>query len=316
MPDLVSGAMIAPVDRTAELFASIPRGTSGPAPPPCLSPITPTHAYTLQTAELSRQILAMQRSLVTQRRRYVDFSGVRGLSDGARDALDSSVATFLRGAVAQIDAFKAAAVADLRTGTGGASFPAHRLGGVAILNEQLQGVGKLSEELRHARVRAAIDARAAPEVAYSRRASRAATRSAEEREAAVGDGEPGKNRAEEVEEMALYAQEFASENAALVGELVETREQVREAERTVVEIASLNQFFASKVLEQGREIDTLYELAVEATMFVDRGNKELRKMKGKGPVVKYYIAGGILVLVLAMLFLDWMASRRSIFMPL
>jgi syntaxin 18 len=78
----------------------------------------------------------------------------------------------------------------------------------------------------------------------------------------------------------------------------------------------LNQLFASKVLEQGREIETLYELAVEATMFVDRGNRELRKMKGKGPILKYYVGGGLLVLISAMFFLDWMASRRSIFLPM
>lgn len=257
----------------------------------------------------------MQRELASKRRRYVDFTSMRGLSDGGRDALDASVATFMRGCVAEIDALKTAAVADLKSGTGNASFPAHRLGGVAILNELLQGVSALSEEMRHARIRAAIDARAKPQVQYSKKAAKEAARTALEREAEDGGGS-AQSPAEEVADMGMYAQEFASENAALVSDLVETREQVREAERTVVEIASLNQFFASKVMEQGREIDTLYELAVEATLFVDRGNKELRKMKGKGPVMKYYIGGGILVLIFAMFFLDWFANRKSIFIPL
>jgi syntaxin 18 len=307
--------MIAPVDRTAELHASMPRAAGRPPPRAAAHAIAATHVYTVQTAELSRQIASMQRELVSQRRRYVDFSSTRGLSDAARDALDASVASFLRGCVAQIDRLKAAAVTDLKRGTGDASFPAHRLGGVAILNEQLQGVSKLSEELRHARVRAAIDARTAPQAQYSKKAAGAASRAALEREAASAGGDAG-GASEGAAEMEMYAQEFASENAALVGELVETRERVREAERTVVEIATLNQLFASKVLEQGREIETLYELAVEATMFVDRGNRELRKMKGKGPILKYYVGGGLLVLISAMFFLDWMASRRSIFLPM
>lgn len=276
-----SGAatMIAPVDRTSEVLVSMPRAGDGTPAKAATHPIEPSHAYTVQSAEISRRIEAMKSELLSQRRRYTDFSSNRGLSDASRDALDKSVAEFLRGCVAQIDSLKVAAVSDLRRGSGNASFPAHRLGGVAILSEQLQGVSKLSEELRHARVRAAIDARAKPQVQYSKHAAREAARAARERE-------PDPAGADADAEIQLYEQEFAQENAALVGELVETREQVREAERTVVEIANLNQLFASKVLEQGREIESLYELAVEATMFVDRGNKELRKMKGKGPVMK------------------------------
>lgn len=279
--------MIAPVDRTAELIASMPASSDGGGAMAATHPIAATHAYTVQAAEISRSIAAMRHEVTSQRRRYTDFSSARGLSDSARDALDKSVADFLRGCVAQIDALKVAAVSDLRRGTGGnASFPAHRLGGVAILNEELQGVSKLSEELRHARIRAAIDARAKPQVAYSKHAAREAARAAQEKDAALVGGGAAGDAADADAEMKMYEQEFASENAALVGELVETREQVREAERTVVEIANLNQLFASKVLEQGREIETLYGLAVEATMFVDRGNKELRKMKGKGPMMK------------------------------
>lgn len=307
--------MIAPVDRSAELFASVPRGRDGSPFKTPSHPIKPSHAHTVQTAELSRRIESMELELLSQRRRYMDFSSTRGLPDKSRDALDASVATFLRSCVAQIDGIKASAVVELKRGGGNASFPAHQLGGVAILNEQLQAVSKMCEELRHARIRAAIDARAAPQVQYSKHAAREASHAALERDVAAAGG-VASDVALNAADMEQYAQEFASENAALVNELVETREQVREAEKTVVEIASLNQLFASKVLEQGREIETLYELAVEATMFVDRGNKELRKLKGKGPILKYYIGGGVLLLIFTMFFLDWMANRRSIFLPM
>lgn len=278
--------MIAPVDRTSELFASIPRGEGDSPAVPQTQPIIASHAFTIQSAELSRQILAMERELLNQRRRYVDFSGARGLTDKDRDDLDSAVAKFLNKCVAEIDSMKVAAVAALKRGNGNASFSAHQLGGVAILNEQLQAVSKMSEELRHARIRAAIEARAAPEVFYSKRAAKEASRAALEREVAAAGG-VASDAAANAADMEPYEQEFANENIALVNELVETREQVREAEKTVVEIASLNQLLASKVLEQGREIENLYDLAIEATMFVDRGNKELRKMKGKGPILKY-----------------------------
>jgi syntaxin 18 len=301
--------MIGPVDRTAELAALLGSSSSRSAGCPALNtkPIAATHAYTVQTSELSARIAAMRATVSAQRRRYSDY-GPRGLSDAARDTLDSSIAVFLRACVGQIDALKAEAVEDLERRRGAASFPAHRLGGVAILNEQLQGVGRLAEELRSVRIRAAIKERAtAAPVRYSKEAAKGAAAAARERERAQGGGGP-----EDTAEVIEFAQEFAQENATLVGELVETRERVREAERTVVEIANLNHVFATKVLEQAREIETLYDLAVEATMYVDRGNKELRKMKGKGPMLKYYVAFAVLVLTFAMLFLDWFAQRRSL----
>jgi syntaxin 18 len=161
---------------------------------------------------------------------------------------------------------------------------------------------------------AAAQASAAVVAAMARGSASAAIR---KRKAGMGVGAPlgSEERAEaeaEAAEVALHEQEFAQENAGLVSELVERRERMREAERTVAEIAGLNQLFATKVLEQAREIEHLYDLAIEATTHIDRGNKELRKMKGRGPVLKFWLAFAILVLAFALLFLDWM-SRRSAF---
>lgn len=302
--------MLLPVDRTSELLANVKACQKDPSRDVQLSQqIIVQHPYTVRAAELSRTIRAMYCELLTQKRRYADFSS-RGLSDRARDELDSSVAAFLRNCVAQIDSMKAQAVSDLKGRRGNASFPAHQIGGVAILNEELQKVSRLSEELRGVRIRAAIDARAAPQVQYSAQAAREAAEAARQRERDQGGGGP-----EDSVEFGLYEAEFAMENATLVSELVETREKVREAERTVVEIANLNHVFATKVLEQAREIESLYELALEATMFLDRGNKELRKMKEKGPLLKYIVAAVIVFLTFLMIFFDWISRQRSIFFP-
>lgn len=302
--------MIAPVDRTAEFSAAIRSCSRDQSKDVHLSNrIDAQNPFTIQAAELSRTIRTMYSELLSQKRRYADFSS-RGMSDRARDDLDSSVATFLRSCVAQIDSLKAQAVSDLSRRRGNASFPAHRIGGVAILNDELQAVSKLSEELRGIRIRAAIDARAAPQIRYSAQAAREAAEAARQREREQGGG-----GTEDRAELELYEQEFATENAALVGELVETREQVREAERTVVEIANLNHVFATKVLEQAREIESLYELALEATMFLDHGNKELRKMKENGPVLKYIVAIAVLILTFLMIFFDWISRQRSFLSP-
>jgi syntaxin 18 len=326
--------MIAPVDRTSEFCAAIKLSslsTAKPQPwssgttttqespvvtaavPLVTGPITVADAFTIESCELSQKIDAMKAELESQSRRYSDFSG-RGFSDSARDELDASTTAFLRACIAQIEVLKSDAVARISRSRGGSCFAAHQLGTVAILNERLRGVSAVAERLRAARIREAVSARSNASAAglaygYVTGIERIA---AEDRLVRPRGPEERADSEAEAAEFALHAQEFAQENAVLLTELVERREQMREAERTVAEIAGLNQLFATKVLEQAREIETLYDLAVEATTFVSRGNRELRQMKGKGPVVKYWIAFGILVLAFAILFLDWMSTRRSL----
>jgi syntaxin 18 len=272
-------------------------------------------AFTVESLQLSSKIDAMKTELESQSRRYSDFSG-RGFSDSARDELDASTTAFLRACIAQIEVLKSDAVARISRSRGGSCFAAHQLGTVAILNERLRGVSAVAERLRAARIRDAVSARSSASTTAASAYGHVTALErmvAEDRQVRPRGPEERADSEAEAAEFALHAQEFAQENAALLTELVERREQMREAERTVAEIAGLNQLFATKVLEQAREIETLYDLAVEATTFVSRGNRELRQMKGKGPVVKYWIAFGILVLTFAVLFLDWMSSRRSIF---
>ncbi|CDF36011.1 Syn18 [Chondrus crispus] len=300
--------MINPVERTGEFLAALAshHNVSDKTKPLVQRPDPSTqHEFTQLAVELTTRIAEMQTFVSKCQRRYEDFSP-RGMKDAERDEIDSAVAQFLRTAMAQIDVLKADAVRALEQRTGG-SFPAHQLGVVVILNEDLQGVSKLSEGLRGVRIRRAISDKSKVTVKYNADVAREMAAERRERERREGGTE------EDDEGLAVLEQAFERENEALVTELVETREQVREAERTVFEIANLNHVFATKVLEQAREIETLYELAVESTENVERGNRELRKMKRRGPLLQYGFALFAVLLTLAILFLDWMASRRSFF---
>lgn len=291
--------MIAPIDRTSEFLAAL--AAHHPSSKDTLLIKSPSnnlpHPLTHVALQLKSKIDDMRAFIQRCRRRYDDFS-LRGMADEERDQVDVAVAQFLREAMAQIDGLKREAVEGVARDKG-ASFPAHQLGVVVILNEDLQEVGKLSEELRGVRIKHAMAERGKGRVVYDARVAR---EMAEER-----------REGEEVEDFALLEQDFRRENATLIRELVETREQVREAERTVFEIANLNHVFATKVSEQAREIEVLYELAVEATEFVDRGNRELRKMRKRGPVLKYALAGLALFLGIMLLVQEWI-SRRRIFL--
>lgn len=300
--------MIIPVDRTAELQASLAlrNGKSSDATALFVSSAVTKHPFTTLSTELLDRIRDMRSFILRCKRKYGDFSS-RGMSDGERDELDSAVAHFLREAMAQIELLKTEAVKELARLQDSASFPAHKLGVVAILNGELQSVSRLSEELRGLRIRHAIAAKPRAEITYDPALAREVAEDIRRRDP-IRD-----HRVLDNADVELLEQQFAEENASLVTELVETRERVQEAERAVVEIASLNHVFATKVLEQAKEIETLYDLAIEATNHVDRGNKELRKMRQRGPVLKYWTALFVCFLTIGILFVDWISTRRSIF---
>lgn len=297
--------MIAPIDRTSEFLAALAAHNPLSKNTALIKPPSNnlSHPLTDVALQLKSKIDDMRAFIQRCRRRYDDFSP-RGMTDVERDEVDTAVAQFLREAMAQIEGLKREAAEGVAREKG-ASFPAHQLGVVVILNEDLQEVGKLSEGLRGVRIKHAMAERGKGKVVYN---TQVAKEMAEERRVEESRREEG----EEVENYALLEQEFRRENATLIRELVETREEVREAERTVFEIASLNHVFATKVSEQAREIEVLYELAVEATEFVDRGNRELRKMRKRGPILKYALAGLALFLGIMLLVQEWI-NRRMLF---
>lgn len=305
--------MINPIDRTDEFLRALathhalPSSTQVSVKQP---PATPQHDFTVQALELSHQIATALISLRKSQDRYNDFSQ-RGMSDAERDKVDTAVAQLLETALTQIDRLKRQAVEQLSRERG-ASFPAHKLGVVVILNDDLQEVSTIAERMRAARVRQAIADKDRTRVQYDHAVVRQIAeeqrrRDGDENENGDGDGDGNEN------EMGMLEQEFARENATLVNELVETRERVREAERTVYAIANMNQVFATKVLEQAKEIETLYDLAVEATNLAERGNRELGKMQQRGPIGKYVLAVLALFLALTLLLFEWVGRKTRVF---
>lgn len=292
--------MIAPVDRTGEFLAAL--ASHHPRPDkeaPLIQPTSPNpqHEFTAVAQQLTQKMTEMGQFVDKCDRRYRDFSR-RGMSEQQRDGIDAAVGQFLRTAVGEIETLKQQAVDGMEAKGDGSSFAAHQLGVVVILNEDLQQVSAKWEGLRGVRIRHAMEDKGRKTVEYDVEVAREMR---EERRRRDGDA-PG-------DTAGVMEREFQRENMVLMNELLGTRQVVREAERTVLEIAQLNHVFAAKVLEQAREIETLYELAVEATESVQRGNRELRKMRKRGPVLKYALAALALFLALMLLLQEWIARR-------
>jgi len=84
--------------------------------------------------------------------------------------------------------------------------------------------------------------------------------------------------------------------------------QVQHAERTVREIATLNQMFSAAITQQSEQIEQLYSQAVEATHNIGRANVQLSKAVKTNKSARKYLIAFFLVASLMVLFLDWWNS--------
>lgn len=296
--------MIVPVDRTSELVSLLLLGNTKATEDSLFftGDGESRHPFTTLATELSDKIRDMRTFLHSNKRKYEDFSA-RGMSDSERDEVDGAVANFLEYALGHIEDLKNEAAAESQSGSTAGSFAAHKLGVVVIINEELQVVAKQSEQLRGIRIKRAIAGGSRKQVQVDDEVAKQVAMEMRRRDS---DDQPNDAAMEEAD--ASLVQMFEAENASLVNELVETRERVQEVERTVAEIAKLNHLFATKVIEQAKDIETLYELAVDASNYVDYGNKELAKMREQGPLVTYMIAGFIFFITIFLFLYDWFSS--------
>ena len=79
---------------------------------------------------------------------------------------------------------------------------------------------------------------------------------------------------------------FASENSTLLNHYNDTLSKVTQAEKSILEIASLQQTLVSHLTTQGEMIEQLVMNAVNTDENVRRGNKELKKASERGSTAK------------------------------
>lgn len=280
--------MLLPVERTHEFAQLLRSRTKQGEDDEIFYDIESTHidTFTEDTISLRARIGEMQEVIQRNRRRYNDYS-VRGMREEERDSIDSSIGQFIQGAMAQIEGMKRSN-----------SNNAHELGIALVLSYELKKLGDTAEDLRSQRIKQAmktstlrngvkIDAAVATELAQQ--------------------SAPRDDLSIETGDMVV---EFAQENAALIADLVETRERVRQAERDVAEIASLNQVFSTKVLEQAKEIEVLYNTALDAVDYLDYGNNQLLAMRGKRNRMTYAVAAFLFVTSLLIILFEFIMTKR------
>eukprot|EP00798_Chlamydomonas_sp_ICE-L_P032325 gene32325-16897_t len=97
-------------------------------------------------------------------------------------------------------------------------------------------------------------------------------------------------------------------NRHLVAQLQDTNTQVVGLERTLQEIATLNQMFSTAVLHQAAAIETIYENALDASLAIKSGNLELKKTVAVNRSTQKYIFYLLLACTMGLLIFDWLMS--------
>ncbi|KAL3688506.1 hypothetical protein R1sor_014815 [Riccia sorocarpa] len=178
---------------------------------------------------------------------------------------------------------------------------AHQHGMVLILSEHLHAVTAQFDQLRAKRFQESIDRRIPKRRPGLQALNKMQTGSAESSSDTRSTSQQTSTRPE-----GYQAQEqLDDETRALQVELSNLMDTVQETERKMLEVSALNHLFSTHVLHQAQQIELLYQQALDATTFVEKGNKELTKAIKRSSSSRLYIVLVMTVLTLTLLFLDW-----------
>ncbi|CAM0139073.1 hypothetical protein VKS41_003615 [Umbelopsis sp. WA50703] len=95
------------------------------------------------------------------------------------------------------------------------------------------------------------------------------------------------------------------ENASMLTEMENTLNQVRDAEKALLEISTLQSQLSSQLAVQTVQTDQLYADAIEATDRVEKGNEQLVRARERNKNTRKMTLAFLIIASLVLLFLDW-----------
>lgn len=260
-----------------------------------------------ETMEIVRECARAARVALGATRAYVDAnrSSYARASDARKDAFEAetadSIAECQRCVGAARDAIERARVnGALRRSP---ECAAHLHGIALILSDGLKEVARAFDGVRETRFAATL-ARAERE-RQRRRAARTATYADV---AGWGDGDAVSEGVGVVRVTGIEREQTQTQlerQDALEEELTQLLEQVRTAERNVIEMSALSSLFATHVQAQAEQIESLYNDAVESSRHFEMGNLEMKKTIARKGDAQKYVAIILLIATFGLLFLDW-----------
>ncbi|KMZ56285.1 Syntaxin 81 [Zostera marina] len=239
-----------------------------------------------------------------------DYTDLHRSTEQERDNIEHEVSAFIKACKDQIDILKDKIIENEKNensktwlgklgDSSNVDAVAHKHGVVLILSERLCVVTSQFDRLRSIRFQDAVNK------SLPRRNLRRVVESK--------STEPSSNNFTNSTESSFIApaikiqeqQLLDDETRALQNELSSMLDAVHETETKMVEMSALNHLMSTHVLQQAHQIEYLYEQAIEATMNVEKGNKELSQAIDRNSSSRTFLLLFLFVLTFSVLFLDW-----------
>lgn len=106
---------------------------------------------------------------------------------------------------------------------------------------------------------------------------------------------------------AAQLQQFESENNALLEHLQSQLDSVLHAEKSLLEISTLQTELVRHLVQQTEVVDRLYDEAVGSVGELGNANTQLKQAKERGGQARFFLLMFLIGASLALLFLDWYA---------
>ncbi|KAL3820149.1 hypothetical protein ACJIZ3_006054 [Penstemon smallii] len=270
-------------------------------------------SFTKAALTTLESIGALDQFLVKHKKDYVDSHRT---TEQERDSIEHEVTVFIKACKEQIEVLKNSITDEEANSKGwlgvqransNADTIAHKHGVVLILSEKLHSVTSQFDKLRALHFQDAIN-RVTP-----RRKMKRTTKANAPESSSSANIDPGKegnldvrqtddNQAQPVR---FQQQMLDDDTRALQVELASMLDAVQETETKMVEMSALNHLMSTHVLQQAQQIEYLYEQAIEATMNVELGNKELSQAIQRNSSSRTFLLLLLFVFTFGIIFLDW-----------
>ncbi|GMH34006.1 hypothetical protein BSKO_01840 [Bryopsis sp. KO-2023] len=237
------------------------------------------------------------------------YTVVGASTDAERDGIENEVALFVKACSTRIGQLQKTAESVQNSKASGVSQQgvAHLHGITLILSEKLKTVTSIFDTYRSVRARQMANVQRRRQAQQAKEKQRR-----DQKQQLSGEGNPDDMESSsgfpaengQVQEMAFMEQE----NKALFDELSGLSQAVHGTEKMMQEIATLNQMFSAQVLSQAEQIEHVYACAVESSMNMEHGNKQLTKAIKMNTSTRKNVVAILLGATFLMLFFDWFNS--------
>jgi len=299
------------MDRTSEFKATVKKKKGSTPKKDIIKPIKRKSAFEEAARKIGRKILDVSKELEESRAGYLDLNrnvkSVGVMSEERKDQLDAEATASFREIEASIEQLRPS-LAECRNDA-----KYHREGILAVLGLLLSKCRLLHKEMKAFRVKSKMEKKEFSMFSSVQSTLNEIWQSSQPKQDGM-DGSllPVLDQQEAIIDPTaegLFTQseqlQFEEESKVWLAEFQSSIDQIREAEKQVLEISRLQVILETHALEQAKQIENLHEEAVGTTETIKKGNQILKDVKKNASESRKLVLFVLILASSALLFLDW-----------